>query len=131
MDERNIIAILDNFYASSPKGISAVGALAAVKNVYGKDFRFESLGLGEWSSWLCEYKMVTRSLRDMRFTDLPAVEGDILDEIHDFFAKSPKYSYRVHVEPYLCNKYKVKAFTDFGFGSFSDFMFRHNIDLGK
>lgn len=109
--------------------------LKVLKLHFGKGFKFETLGLGKFSYWLQinsdkfqVEKLTSNFLLEINKETI--LEDDLLNTVKEFFNRSEMYSHRKHILGHLRKIYGEGAFGDFGFGTFPEFLERHNLSMG-
>lgn len=130
--EGQVIEILRNHYQTC-KGKPA--PLKALKQHYGQGFKFENLGLGKYGAWMqinSDKFQIEKSTTDFLFdADKGTVtEEDLLIVVIDFFSKSENFNHRKHVLGHIRKIYGEGSFSNFGYGTFPEFLAKHNLNMG-
>lgn len=136
INERNyheeVIEILRHHYQicqGTPK------PLKALKEHYGKGFKFEKLGLGKYGEWLTktQHLFKVEVIANNLITELDhstITEKDLFETINIYFNKSEMFYHRRHILKHIRNVYGEGSFASFGFGTFREFQIKHNLDMG-
>ncbi|CAK7994880.1 Hypothetical protein POVR1_LOCUS398 [uncultured virus] len=109
--------------------------LRALKQHYGKGFKFQSLGLGNYGGWMQQnshhFRKEKTEARCVEKIDRATVtEQQLLDTIVLYFSHSDMYCHRKHVLVHIRELHGNGPFGQFGFGSFKEFLERNNLDMG-
>lgn len=130
--ENEIITILGNHYrtcSGKPK------PLQALREHYGEDFKFDSLGLGKYTSWMLpnvqhfkNEKKIAESVNQNNAVSM--TEQQLLNIVILFFSKSDRYQHRKYVLCYLLHRYSNDLIIKFGYESFDEFLKKHDLDMG-
>lgn len=130
--QEEVVAIIRKCYQERQGKITPYVAL---KEHYGNDFTFHSLGLGKYNTWFEKNSHlfeVEKSASEFLYEiDREMVtELDLLIVINKFFAKSEMYSHRRNIHLHLQEIYGPGPFQDFGHGNFYSFLRRFNLNMG-
>lgn len=130
--EQELIQVLRNHYQTCQ---GKPTPLRALKEYYGKGFKFDNLGLGKFSIWMEHNKhlfqsetMISELLDDIDKETI--TEETLLITIMLYFEKSEMFYHRRRVLDHLRTIYGRGEFSDFGYGTFRQFQKKHNLDMG-
>lgn len=109
--------------------------LKALKTHFGPKFKFENLGLGKFSPWYNKNSpkfqaeiIVNNFLTEIDRKEI--TEQDLLNVVVDYFNKSEMFSHRTHVLNHIRKIYGEGPFANFGYGTFPEFLEKHNLNMG-
>lgn len=130
--EQEIIAIIKEHYQicdGKPRPLNAL------KKHYGAGFKFESLGLGKYGIWMHQHSHLfvndQKANEIVENIDIDGIsEQQLLTTVTLYFSQSEYYTHRRHVLNHIRDIHGNRPFGKFGFGTFKEFMIRHNLDIG-
>lgn len=107
----------------------------ALRKHYGPDFKYRDLGLGPFSKWMeknyAKFEAERSAALFLTEMDNAVIkEEDLLKVIVDYFNISDKFVYRRHVLSHIRSIFGNGPFGRFGFGTFKQFLVKHNLDMG-
>jgi len=130
--ENEVLAILSNHYRTcngKPK------PLQALKEYYGENFIFDSLGLGKYTSWMLpnvQHFKTEKKNADLanQINTVSMTEQQLLNIVVLFFSKSDRYCDRKYILCHLRYRYSDDLTRKFGYENFNEFLEKHDLDMG-
>ena len=110
--------------------------LKALKAVYGPQFRFESLGYGQFAQWMKKHRDRFQTARshnpfNQPMPQLVISEEELLADIDLYLGRYKTVEQRKNLPDWLNTQYGDVDFSSLGHGSLYSFLSRHNIDLSN
>jgi hypothetical protein len=130
--EEEIIKIIKEHYQNCD---GKPRPLNALKKHYGPGPKFESLGMGKYGTWMQHHSHPpvneTKAATIVQNIDIDSItEQQLLTTVTLYFSISEYYTHRRHILNHIREIYGNGPFSQFGYGTFKEFMVRYNLDIG-
>ena len=126
--EDELIDIVLNHYQTV---VGKATPLLAIKQYYGlNNLKFTIFGLGKFNQWLKKHELIFSYVRNQQKTNQSEVSEAVLVKIvKEFFEVHTSYEARKQVLNHIRSIYGHGSFTQFGYGTFPEFVARNNISF--